>query len=110
MKADPDHRRQGGDPPAALPCLVCGRELESVASDEQTPNHPYKGTVFTTHGHYGSTVFDSMPLALAEEYLEITVCDGCLVKHRDRILHARLVARERKRFDYKSWNPVPTGG
>lgn len=41
-----------------------------------TTNHPYKATAFITRGHYGSTFFDPMD----GSYIEINVCDECLVK------------------------------
>jgi hypothetical protein len=55
-----------------LPCICCGKELEAVMSGE---DNPYRGTVFFSHGNYGSTVFDEID----GTGLEITVCDECLV-------------------------------
>ena len=54
-------------------CVVCAAELEPI--DSEAENQPYRGTVFTSHGHYGSTAFDP----LDGTYLELTVCDRCLL-------------------------------
>jgi hypothetical protein len=58
-----------------LPCIVCGYEPEPVDHDRHEDNNqPYGATAFTSHGHYGSTVFDPMD----GQYLEINICDTCL--------------------------------
>lgn len=58
-----------------LPCITCGKDLESVfLPEDDAENQPYGGTCFTTHGHYGSTIFDPMD----GHYLELNVCDACL--------------------------------
>jgi hypothetical protein len=67
----------------ALPCIACGRELHNV--DDMAGNQPYNGTAFTTHGHYGSTIYDPMD----GHYLEINVCDACLALHPERALEGR---------------------
>jgi hypothetical protein len=69
----------------ALPCIVCGAQLRNVVDDVE--NQPDGGTAFITHGHYGSTVFDPMN----GEYLEINVCDQCLVAAgaKERVLSGR---------------------
>jgi hypothetical protein len=67
----------------AVPCIVCNKKLRNVLVDAE--NQPYQGTAFQTHGHYGSTVFDPMD----GQYLEINVCDECLMKHADRVLMGR---------------------
>jgi hypothetical protein len=56
-----------------LKCIVCDKQLEPVGGG--AVNQPYGGTVFTSNGHYGSTVFDPMD---GVTFLEITVCDDCL--------------------------------
>jgi len=59
-------------PPA---CVCCGNsQLRSV--DPYFPLwQPYKGTVFSTYGQYGSTVYDA-----EHRQLIIIVCDDCLLK------------------------------
>jgi hypothetical protein len=87
----------------AKPCIVCGEQLYNVV-DEVT-NQPYEGTAFTTGGHYGSTVFDPMD----GTYLELNICDECLVKARDKC--QVLIGRQSKlvRFDGSivGWTPTP---
>jgi hypothetical protein len=68
----------------ALPCIACGRELKNVDVDVEG-NQPYAATAFTTRGHYGSTAYDPMD----GHYLEINVCDLCLVLHADRAAEGR---------------------
>lgn len=58
-----------------LACIVCRTALESANPPEIEDNQPYAGTTFTTHGHYGSTIFDPMS---PSEMLEINVCDPCI--------------------------------
>jgi len=67
-----DRTRRDGLTP--LPCIVCGRELDSAANDPAFDHVPYAGTMFHTSGHYGSTAFDSFDGHL----LQIVICDPCL--------------------------------
>lgn len=60
-----------------LPCIVCGKELESVGSG--SPNHANNANEFHTRGQYGSTVFDP----LDGSYLAVNICDACIVKAGD---------------------------
>lgn len=57
-------------------CLVCEREI--TADDLGVRD----ATVWTSHGNYGSTVYDSLD---GDTFLEAFVCDGCLVRKRDLI-------------------------
>lgn len=69
-----------------VPCIVCGRRLDPVmGSILPTKNQPYAGTVFDSHGHYGSTAWDPMGIDSTPR-LEINVCDPCLVKNQSRVL------------------------
>lgn len=87
--------------PGLLPCIVCGAELEPAFKDSTAVNQPYRGTVFYTHGQYGSTVFDEM----GREKLEITVCDRCMVKKAEEgtILHSTIVKYEQPVFKVRLW-------
>lgn len=69
----------------ALPCIVCGASLRNVWDDLH--NQPEGGVAVTTHGNYGSTVYDSMH----GNFLEFNVCDPCLVRagEQGRVLTAR---------------------
>lgn len=58
------------------PCIVCKKELDNVDIGGGERNQPFAGTAFISHGHYGSTSFDPMD----GSYLEINVCDVCLVR------------------------------
>jgi hypothetical protein len=65
---------------AMLPCLVCGKTLETVWQHD-SESAPYGGTEFRTYGHYGSTFWDSF----YGEELILTVCDDCLRERSDRL-------------------------
>lgn len=81
-----------------LPCIVCGVVKEPVFKDgvglstprypEQWEHQPYGATTFYTHGHYGSTFWDSFD----GEQLVVCICDDCLRKN-----HARLTVIKEKR-------------
>ncbi len=58
-----------------LTCIVCDYQPDTAYNGCEN-NQPYKATAFTTHGHYGSTFFDSM----GSSSIEINVCDDCLRK------------------------------
>lgn len=68
----------------ALPCIVCEKPLKNVFSEE-SENHPSEGTTFTSEGHYGSTAWDPMD----GQYIEINICDECLVKKADAVYQGR---------------------
>lgn len=61
------------EPESVLPCIVCGKQL---AASMEGVREPYPGTVFSSHGNYGSTVFD--PALGHTEYLSVNICDDCL--------------------------------
>lgn len=58
----------------ALSCLACGQQLENIHEDCE--NQPSGGLAFRSYGHYGTTAFDPMD----GSFIEITICDPCLVK------------------------------
>lgn len=68
-----------------VPCIVCGRELESVMKSFPMQNQPYGATVFSAHGQYGSTAWDPVSIRSGPS-LEINVCDPCLIERQDRVL------------------------
>jgi hypothetical protein len=85
-----------------LPCIICGRELKSAfpRENESTPewlkhNQPHAGTIFITHGQYGSTVFDPMSDVRS---LEINICDSCLLDkaRQGYVLHNERIPRPPK--------------
>lgn len=70
-----------------IDCMVCGRELdnldyESRATGKRVEVHPMGGLHFRTYGHYGSTVFDPMGTG---EYLDIAICDPCVMKNLNKV-------------------------
>jgi hypothetical protein len=96
-----------------LPCIRCGKKLESAIPhhvrddmpDWQPENQPSRGTTFIARGQYGSTVFDPQGLryAAGTEFLEINVCDECMVAlaHTGRVLHG--VTPHPLLPDYEPW-------
>jgi hypothetical protein len=67
-----------------FPCLICGKVLYREMDDE---GQPRDGVVCTTHGNYGSRVFDD----LHGEYLAFNICDSCMkaLAKRERIFITR---------------------
>lgn len=65
-------------PENALPCIRCDRVLANI--DVGSENQPSEGLAFQAYGHYGATAFDPMD----GSYLEINVCDECLVAAGER--------------------------
>lgn len=58
-----------------LRCIRCGCDLAAVFPDD-SPLQPSGGTMFTSGGNYGSTVWD--PSVSSRDRLHINVCDRCL--------------------------------
>jgi hypothetical protein len=60
--------------------------------------------VFTSHGQYGSTVWDPWPRAL---FLELNVCDACLRKlaKEGKVLVGEPAPPPRPRTTYRPWDP-----
>jgi hypothetical protein len=99
-----------------LPCIVCGRELESANGDDPRfahINQPQVGTTFYAEGQYGSTIFDPMD----GSYLEVNICDACLAEHQDRINVGRstrpvfleycgIVGYQKIEHESQPWNPA----
>jgi hypothetical protein len=69
-----------------IPCIVCGKELDNmeyeVHDDVLVEVHPMGGLHFRTYGHYGSVIFD--PLGTGE-YLDLAICDLCVMKNLNKI-------------------------
>lgn len=81
------------------PCLICGKALEVAVFGEY--GQPWGASVFTTPGHYGSTVFDPMD----GTSLEIVVCDGCLTGRADRVTLLRPRRVEHPPPVRERWSP-----
>lgn len=56
-----------------FPCLICGKTLYRIFEDE---GQPADGIAITTHGNYGSTVWDDM----AGQFLAFNICDDCILE------------------------------
>lgn len=84
-----------------LPCLICGYEPEP-AFPRTDSNQPYKATTFVSHGQYGSTVFDPCTGSL---FIEINICDDCLIAKSERVLLGRSV-RPAPQVTYEPWDPT----
>lgn len=80
-----------------LPCFKCGKALEPVLPDDSDRNQPYSGVVFSTHGQYGSAVFDEFDGAK----LAINICDTCLIAGREIVLHQEGIPRR----VWEAWEP-----
>lgn len=87
------------------PCFICGKALECVFREpgEGIYNQPYEATVFHSHGHYGSTVFDPVT---GHRSLELNICDKCLLENKERVLHVEPMHPERPiLYDVRPWDP-----
>jgi hypothetical protein len=72
-----------------LPCAVCLKPLERIDGDAGVP---YAANIFTTHGHYGATAFDSV---CGGEHLELLICTDCMTTMRSNAaIHRVLKATE----------------
>jgi len=71
---------------STIDCIVCGKELNNLQYEMQNGKtvevHPMNGLHFTTRGHYGSTIFDPMGTG---EYLDVAICDVCIMKNLDKV-------------------------
>ena len=69
-------------------CIACDKDVSNCASEEHDDfNMPPDGaTVWTSHGNYGSTIYD--PIS-GGEYLECYICDECVTKKADRVFHVK---------------------
>lgn len=68
-------------------CIACGKTLdnldyESKITGKRIEVHPMGGLHFRTYGHYGSTIFDPMGTG---EYLDVAICDLCVIKNLDKV-------------------------
>jgi hypothetical protein len=85
----------------ALPCLVCGRELEAVS--DKDPVQPHDAVTFRAYGQFGSTVFDPQD----SSQLYVNVCDACLAAkgRAGAVWHACYEQRPAVAKFERRWNP-----
>lgn len=86
-----------------LSCIVCDRNFESAANDPSFDFVPYEGTLFYSHGHYGSTVFDPMD----GTQLEVIVCDECLKARWQRVALVHPGRANLGRVPWEEYAPSP---
>jgi hypothetical protein len=68
-----------------IDCIACGEELDNLEydmKDKIVEVHPMGGLHFRTYGHYGSSIFDPMGTG---EYLDLAICDLCIMKNLDKV-------------------------
>jgi hypothetical protein len=67
-------------------CIVCGDELDNETykgrDGDLVEVHPMDGLHFRAYGNYGSVVFDPV---MTGEYIDIAVCDQCIMKNLDKV-------------------------
>jgi hypothetical protein len=83
-----------------LPCIICGFQPESALPNSmESENQPYKATVFTSYGQYGSTVIDTM----GEYFIELNICDKCLRERKHNVREGRITRKTE--HHYEAWDP-----
>ena len=60
-------------------CICCEKSIKHCGPDGEDcfSNPPNDATVWTSHGNYGSTLYDPMD---GKDTLETFICDECLKK------------------------------
>jgi len=83
-------------------CLICDKEVFAATTDPEVwaGSMPGGAIHFTSSGNYGSPLWDPMCDFIE---LEIFICDPCLLKKKDKVLHC--VTHKKNTYDYTPWNP-----
>jgi hypothetical protein len=91
----PKEAGQPKKPPMTKRCLICEKEIEE--DDISVHN----ATVWTSHGNYGSSVYDPMSGGV---YLEAMICDACLTRKKglleEVVIEQRTEETERRSPDF----------
>jgi hypothetical protein len=74
-------------------CFRCNKEIEIVHGHDDMPGH---ALVFTSHGNYGSRLFDSM-----HAWLRIYICDDCVKANYAQVEVGRVTKREKQITEYE---------
>lgn len=90
-------------------CFCCGKKLDlDIHCGDDKPHvisPVYEGLRFRSTGNFGSTIYDPMPIS-SREFLEIVVCDACIMKKKEKVRHVHSVrtstTAEAKPFDPES--------
>jgi len=81
-----------------LKCIICEKELSEEEDDFPKRldcwSILYDGIVFKSLGNYGSVEYDPFD---ADEYLEIAICDDCLVERGHLVSRLEEVRRKKKK-------------
>jgi len=95
--------------PPRTECFCCGKKLDlDIHCGDDKPHvisPVYEGLRFRSSGNFGSTIYDPMPIS-KREFLEIVVCDACIMKRKEKVRHVYGVrtstTSEAKPFDPES--------
>jgi len=86
-----------------LPCIVCGKQLEGpgclLGSEGVGQNQPSEALALQSPGFFGCTVFDPCD---GKTYIELNVCDQCLVKSAQE---NRVAIGQKDEIDLEYWDP-----
>ena len=85
-----------------MKCFTCEKDLGPVSL--HAPWQCDDAVMFTTHGNYGSTVYDPFDHRLS---LVLNICDRCLVLHKDKVVQLK-ETRPLPTFEEVPWNPGAT--
>lgn len=83
-------------------CFKCNNVLVPAVAHE--PHQPYAGTTFVAYGQYGSTVWDPMPIGHVTPFLEIYICDVCLLANVAQVRKGERIPRGND-YVYSPWDP-----
>lgn len=84
-------------------CFKCDKKLESATPHSDKHDQPYAATTFIAYGQYGSTVFDPAHTTSGREFLQLNLCDECLVSGRHLVHHVRRIDRGPD-YEYQPWD------
>lgn len=74
-------------------CLICETILRAEVGLREFGTAigiVYDAMIWRTHGNFGSSKFDPMPIIGQEEFLETYICDSCYEKKSSLIYHVKV--------------------
>lgn len=86
-----------------MSCLVCGSHVETDGGTLRQNVNWHKGAEFRSHGNFGSQVHDMDGVLIA------VVCDGCIIRRRDRMVHVARPASRAPEFPDHTSKQRPRG-
>ena len=69
-------------------CLICDKKLVSAMKGEggiDSRFPPCDALVWSSHGNFGSSLYDPGPEFDDQQYLEAYICDDCVTKKKDKM-------------------------